>query len=101
MRRPPRGRSGARSPRALAVRDAVTTLNAERPELELSIRGAVNTGEAVVTLSARPSLGEAMVAGDVVDTASRLNHHLGEIVVGAETYLATQCAAIEYEPAEP
>jgi class 3 adenylate cyclase/MoxR-like ATPase len=87
---------------ALAVRDAVTTLNAERPELELSIRGAVNTGEAVVTLSARPSHGEAMVAGDVVNTASRLQQHapVGEIVVGAETHLATR-AAIEYEPAEP
>src|SRR5439155_26898602 len=87
---------------ALAVRDAVTTLNAERPELELSIRGAVNTGEAVVTLSARPSHGEAMVAGDVVNTAARLQAHapVGEIVVGAETYLATR-AAIEYEPVEP
>src|SRR3989440_357974 len=87
---------------ALAVRDAVTTLNAERPELELSIRGAVNTGEAVVTLSARPSHGEAMVAGDVVNTASRLQQHapVGEIVVGAETYLATR-AAIAYEPVEP
>src|SRR3954469_23622866 len=87
---------------ALAVREAVTALNAARPELELSIRGAVNTGEAVVTLSARPSHGEAMVAGDVVNTASRLQAHapVGEIVVGAETYLATR-AAIEYEPAEP
>src|SRR3954462_2370564 len=48
---------------ALAVRDAVTALNAARPELDLSIRRAVNPGEAVVTLSARPSHGEAMVAG--------------------------------------
>src|SRR5438270_7960776 len=87
---------------ALAVRDAVAALNAEQPELELKIRGAVNTGEAVVTLSARPSHGEAMVAGDVVNTASRLQAHapVGEIVVGAETYLATR-AAIEYEPVEP
>ena len=87
---------------ALAVRDAVAALNAERPELELSIRGAVNTGEAVVTLSARPSHGEAMVAGDVVNTASRLQQHapVGEIVVGEETYLATR-AAIAYEPLEP
>ena len=87
---------------ALAVRDAVTALNVERPELELSIRAAVNTGEAVVTLSARPSHGEAMVAGDVVNTASRLQQHapVGEIVVGAETYLATR-AAIAYEPLEP
>jgi class 3 adenylate cyclase len=86
---------------ALAVRDAVAALNEEQPELELRIRGAVNTGEAVVTLSARPALGEAMVAGDVVNTASRLQQHapVGEIVVGEETYRATQ-GAIEYEPVE-
>jgi class 3 adenylate cyclase len=86
---------------ALAVRDAVESLNAKQPGLELRIRGAVNTGEAVVTLSARPSLGEAMVAGDVVNTASRLQQHapVGEIVVGEETYRATR-SAIEYEPLE-
>jgi class 3 adenylate cyclase len=86
---------------ALAVREAVATLNTEQPELELRIRGAVNTGEAVVTLSARPALGEAMVAGDVVNTASRLQQHapVGEIVVGEETYRATR-SAIEYEPLE-
>src|ERR1700759_2325469 len=83
---------------ALAVREAVAALNSERPELELSIRGAVNTGEAAVTLTARPALGEAMVAGDVVNTASRLQGHapVGEIIVGEETYHATR-AAIEYE----
>jgi class 3 adenylate cyclase len=86
---------------ALAVRDAVAALNAAQPELELRIRGAVNTGEAVVTLSARPALGEAMVAGDVVNTASRLQQHapVGEILVGEETYHATR-AGIEYEPVE-
>src|SRR5205807_7018589 len=86
---------------ALAVRDAVSELNAEQPELELRIRGAVNTGEAVVTLSARPALGEAMVAGDVVNTASRLQQHapVGEIIVGEETYRASR-SAIEYEPVE-
>jgi class 3 adenylate cyclase len=86
---------------ALAVRDAVAALNEEQPELELRIRGAVNTGEAVVTLSARPALGEAMVAGDVVNTASRLQQHapVGEIVVGEETYRATH-GAITYEPLE-
>ena len=86
---------------ALSVRDAVTALNAERPDLDLRIRGAVNTGEAVVTLSARPALGEAMVAGDVVNTAARLQQHapVGEIVVGEETYRATR-GSISYEPAE-
>jgi class 3 adenylate cyclase len=87
---------------ALAVREAVAALNDEQPQLELRIRGAVNTGEAVVTLSARPSHGEAMVAGDVVNTASRLQQHapVGEVVVGEETYRATR-DAIEYEPVEP
>src|SRR6478752_8057692 len=87
---------------ALSVREAVAALNTEQPELELRIRGAVNTGEAVVTLSARPSLGEAMVAGDVVNTASRLQQHapVGEIVVGEETYRATR-SAIDYEPIDP
>ncbi len=86
---------------ALAIREAVAALNRAQPELELRIRGAVNTGEAVVTLSARPALGEAMVAGDVVNTASRLQQHapVGEIVVGEETYRATR-DAIEYEPAD-
>jgi class 3 adenylate cyclase len=86
---------------ALAVREAVGALNREQPELELRIRGAVNTGEAVVTLSARPQLGEAMVAGDVVNTSSRLQQHapVGEIVVGEETYRATR-HAIEYERLE-
>ena len=86
---------------ALAVRDAVAALNEQQPELELRIRGAVNTGEAVVTLAARPALGEAMVAGDVVNTASRLQQHapVGEIIVGEETYRATR-GGIEYEPVE-
>jgi class 3 adenylate cyclase len=86
---------------ALAVRDAVAALNVKQPELELRIRGAVNTGEAVVMLSARPALGEAMVAGDVVNTASRLQQHapVGEIIVGEETYRATH-GGIEYAPVE-
>ena len=42
-----------------------------------------------------------MVAGDVVNTASRLQQHapVGEIVVGEETYRATR-SAIEYEVVE-
>jgi predicted ATPase len=42
-----------------------------------------------------------MVAGDVVNTSSRLQQHapVGEIVVGEETYRATR-DAIDYEPLE-
>jgi class 3 adenylate cyclase len=82
---------------ALAVRDSVHELD-ERVE----VRIAVNTGEALVALGARPALGESMVAGDVVNTASRLQSAapVNGVIVGAETYAATR-DAIEFEPAEP
>src|SRR5919205_4440796 len=51
---------------ALSVRDNVAT------EDGLQLRIAVHTGEALVALEARPERGEAMVAGDVVNTAARL-----------------------------
>src|SRR5215211_250184 len=86
---------------ALAVRNAVDDLNAADPELDLQVRIAVNTGEAVAALGARPELGESMVAGDVVNTAARLQVHapVNGIVVGEETYRTTR-AAIEYTPGE-
>ena len=75
---------------ALAVRERVS-----------GVRIAVNTGEALVTLGARPSHGEAMVAGDVVNTAARLQQAapVDSVLVGEVTYHATQ-AAIEYVPAD-
>jgi class 3 adenylate cyclase len=83
---------------ALVIRDSVGELGADEPQ----IRIAVNTGEAVVSLGARPALGESMVAGDVVNTASRLQAAapVNGIVVGDETYLETR-DAIEYEATEP
>jgi class 3 adenylate cyclase len=87
---------------ALAVRDAVADLDQREPRLDLRLRIAVNTGEALVTLGARPELGEAMVAGDVVNTASRLQSAapVNGVIVGRETYSATH-TAIEYEASEP
>ena len=78
---------------ALAVRDGVD---------DVQVRIAVNTGEALVSLGARPELGEAMVAGDVVNTASRLQSAapVGGVIVGSETYATTR-DAIEYEAAAP
>ena len=54
------------------------------PLLELQIRAAVNTGEAIVELGARPETGVAMVAGDVVNTAARLqsNAPVDSVLVG-------------------
>src|SRR5436190_12819499 len=83
---------------ALAVRDGVGELR----DLDVQVRIAVNTGEALVSLGARPELGEAMVAGDVVNTASRLQHAapLNGVIAGRETVTATQ-DAIEYELVPP
>ncbi len=57
---------------ALAVRDAISELNADDPSLGLSVRIGAATGEALVNLNARPELGEQLAAGDVLNTASRL-----------------------------
>ena len=87
---------------ALAVREAVDDLNEADPELELQVRIAVNTGEALAALGARPEYGESMVAGDVVNTAARLQVHapVNGIVVGEETYRSTR-GAIEYTAGDP
>ena len=80
---------------ALAVRDWAEEDNVQ-------VRIAVNTGEAIVELDARPDHGEAMVAGDVVNTAARLQSAApaGSVIVGEETYVATR-NVIEYRPAQP
>src|SRR4249919_1140157 len=44
---------------ALAIQDAIGELNESDPALKLEVRIGVNTGEALVTLGARPELGEA------------------------------------------
>src|SRR5439155_1463799 len=86
---------------ALRILAAIDDLNQEHAGLELAVRGAVNTGEAMVTMNARPAEGEGLVAGDVVNTAARLQQHapVGGIVVGEGTYRATR-DLFEYEPLE-
>jgi class 3 adenylate cyclase/tetratricopeptide (TPR) repeat protein len=81
---------------ALAIRDwAVENGGAE-------VRLAVNTGEALVTVGARPETGEGLVAGDVINTAARLQSGapVNAILVGEATYRATE-RAIEYRPHPP
>jgi len=55
------------------------------------IRVAVNSGEAVVRMGTGPQVGEA-VAGDVVNTASRMQSAAapGEVVIGEVTWLAVR-----------
>ena len=84
----------------LAVRDRVRAMDEADPQLDLKIRVAVNTGEALVVMNARAALGEAMVTGDVVNTAARLQTAapIGSVLVGEETQRATR-DAIVYSPA--
>ena len=86
---------------ALAIRDAVPEMNAEASDLDLKLRIAVNTGEAIVTFTPGAT-NEAMVAGDVVNTASRLQSSapVNGVLVGEETYRATS-SVIMYEPVDP
>jgi class 3 adenylate cyclase/tetratricopeptide (TPR) repeat protein len=87
---------------ALRIPDAIAELNEATPGLELAVRVAVNTGEALVSLGARPEAGESIVAGDVVNTASRLQQvaPVGGVVVGEMTHRATR-HVIDYEELEP
>src|SRR5207244_11979060 len=86
----------------LAVLEAIEELNAADGLLALSVRIGVNTGEAVVSLDARPELGEAMVAGDVVNTAARIQSQapVNGVAVGEGTFRATE-RVFEYEPLDP
>src|SRR5580765_4335606 len=87
---------------ALAIRDELQLMNHADEELDLQARLAVNTGEAIVDLDARPEHGETMVVGDVVNTASRLQSAapINGVLVGRETHAATR-ATIVYATAAP
>ncbi len=83
---------------ALGIREAVAASNERHPELDLHVRVAVNTGEALVALDANPAAGEIIASGDVVNTAARLQSAapIDGVVVGIDTYQAT-CDVIEYD----
>jgi class 3 adenylate cyclase/tetratricopeptide (TPR) repeat protein len=80
----------------LAIRDAIVE------DGRLQVRVAVTTGEALVTLGASPAEGEGMVAGDVVNTAARLQSAapVNGILVDETTFRATR-ERIDYAEAEP
>ena len=87
---------------ALQVIATIGELNEGQPNVQLAVRAAVHTGEAVVDLAARPEAGEGMVAGDVVNTAARLQTAAppGSVVVGEPTYNATK-HVFDYTPLDP
>jgi len=82
---------------ALDLVTAVAALGEEVGAQDLALRAGVLTGEAAVNLAAE---GEGMVAGDLVNTAARVQAaaEAGTVLVGDATRRAT-AAAIAYEPA--
>jgi class 3 adenylate cyclase/tetratricopeptide (TPR) repeat protein len=80
---------------ALAIRDSLAG-----DERGLQLRIGVNTGEALVSVDARTADGEAMAAGDVVNTAARIQTAapVNTVLVGERTYRATR-HAVEYRAA--
>jgi DNA-binding SARP family transcriptional activator len=78
---------------ALAIRDWATSES-------VGLRIGVSTGVALVAIGSRPHAGGGRVAGDVVNTAARLESAavLNGILVGASTYRATR-EAFEYRDA--
>jgi class 3 adenylate cyclase/tetratricopeptide (TPR) repeat protein len=86
----------------LSVLHAIDELNELDPDLGLQVRVGVNTGEAVVAVGARPELGESLVTGDVVNTASRIESAapVNGIAVGEQTHRATR-HIFEYEALDP
>src|SRR4051812_23020741 len=86
----------------LAVRRALAELNAEDEWLDLHFRIGINTGEALVMLDARASEGEWSAAGDVMNTAARIESAapVDGILVGEVTYRATR-SLFEFREGEP
>jgi hypothetical protein len=80
---------------ALAIRDFAI-------DEGLELRVGVTTGEALVSLDARPDAGEGMASGDVVNTAARLQSAapVNGVIVDETTYRATR-TPIDYLAAEP
>ncbi|MGH2382732.1 MAG: adenylate/guanylate cyclase domain-containing protein [Candidatus Limnocylindria bacterium] len=84
---------------ALDLVDAVDRLGIDRGVDGLALRAAVHTGEAVVTIGAA---GMGMVAGDLVNTAARLQSvaRPGTVLVGEGTRRAASDAIVFEEAGE-
>ena len=85
---------------ALRVQDSIAALDADRPELPMSVRIAVTTGEALVQLDQR--VDREGIVGDVVNTASRLEGMAapGTVVVDEATFRATR-GTVDYDVLDP
>jgi class 3 adenylate cyclase len=83
----------------LRILEAIAELNEGDPELDLKVRIGINTGEAVVAVDANVERGEGIVAGDVVNTAARIQSAapVNALAVSEQTYRATSRVFL-YEP---
>jgi len=86
----------------LKILEAIAQLNERDPDLELQVRVGINTGEAVVSLGARPEAGEGIVTGDVVNTAARIQSAapVDGVAVAESTYRTTS-QLFDYAPLQP
>ena len=69
----------------LSVLEGIDLLNARNEGLDLEVRGAVGTGEAVITVDAAP--GDPIATGDVLNTTARLQNAAspGTVIVDGAT----------------
>jgi class 3 adenylate cyclase/tetratricopeptide (TPR) repeat protein len=76
----------------LSILEGIGALNAANEGLDLEVRGAVCTGEAVIAVD--PAPGDPLATGDVVNTAARLQNAAapGGLLVGEETHRMTRHA---------
>jgi class 3 adenylate cyclase len=73
----------------MAMRRALSDMNAKQEGPKLSMRIAINTGLALTGDIGSPKRREFTVLGDVVNTASRIEDEIagaGEIVISGATY---------------
>jgi class 3 adenylate cyclase/tetratricopeptide (TPR) repeat protein len=84
-----------------AVRAAIAIRDWALDQVDVDVRIAVNSGEALVSVDADAAAGEGLVAGDVINTASRMQGAapVNGILVGEQTYRATR-DVITYHDAE-
>ncbi|HZT16488.1 MAG TPA: adenylate/guanylate cyclase domain-containing protein [Gaiellaceae bacterium] len=86
----------------LRIVEVIGELSERDPALQLQVRVGVNTGEALVSLVPRVDLGEGVVAGDMVNTAARVQTAAppGAVAVSRRTHDLTE-RVFEYEPLAP
>ena len=87
---------------AVDMREGLTALNKELERdrgVTIAVRIGVNTGEVV---AGDPATGQALVTGDAVNVASRLEQHAApsEILLGDDTHRLVR-DAVDAEPLEP